>query len=689
MKPTLTMPPSISLLLPALLACGARTEAPGPTPEADGPPTCDADAALPAQLRLLTRREYNATVIDLFGFVAASGPELEAASCDDTADCLLSTSSHVEGASCVEGACAQDPCTTATFVLQGWESASRVHVAGSFNGWPSTIAAGGLSLTWEPSAGLWWAKVTLEPVRYEYKFVVDESTWLADPANPDTAEDGYGGLNSVLTLSCDGDTESAEATAEPTGSLDFSAGFPVESRPEAFPFDDHAASALVTSVAAEAQLDAAEAVAARALAAPSAWLSCDPDDATCLSTFFALVAPRVFRRPLSEDEQARYTALAAMGSDPRDGLSLVLTAMLASPAFLYRSEIGSPEPGEPGAQRLDDYEVATALSYALIGSTPDNTLLAAAASGALADPAGREAEAARLLGADAARAHVGGFVVQWLGVEVMETAAKSEPLYGVVTDSLRQAMVEEAAAFGAGVILDGSHTVSELYTSQQTYANAELGALYGLSLEGDDLRPVHWLPGQRAGLLGLSGVLASLAHSDQSAPVQRGAWVRQRLLCQELPPPPADIPTTPEASEGGTTRERFEQHSQDPACSSCHQYLDPVGFGFEHFDAMGGWRDQDDGRPVDASGAVLDLEWRGAGTTAAFDGVPALATLLAESPAAERCVVTQLSRFASGGETADLCLVDSATAAYRQTGDLREAIAHFVTADAFLRRELP
>ena len=638
------------LLALLLLACDP-TAPQGGAPDVAAAGDCDPAAALPAQLRLLTRREYEATVADLFGFAGAA--------CEADTDCILTEQS------CEYRACAADPCTTVTFLLEGYSGAGTVSVAGSFNDWSAT----GLALTHDEAADRWWAKTTLDPGHHSYKFVVD-GVWIVDPENPNSESDGLGGANSVIEVDCAGDSESAGR---------FTERFPVESRPDEFPFDNHAASGLVTATAAEAHLDAAQAVAAQALAAPGAWLPCDPADGACLNTFLDGVAPRIFRRPLSAVERARYATLATQGEDPEDGLSLCLEAMLASPSFLYRSEIGD------GAV-LTAYEAATALSYALWGSTPDDALLEAAAAGALDEAEGRRTEAVRLLNDPRAAAHIGDFGVMWLGVDVIATATRRDDAVTPLTASLRAAMIDEAAAYTAHVFYDGGRTASALYTTPYTFAGPELAALYGQSSAAEGTR-IDWPADERAGLLGLSGVLASLAHSDQSAPVLRGVWVRQRLLCQTLPAPPADIPAAPEASEGGTTRERFTEHTADPVCSSCHVYLDPVGFGFEHFDQLGRYRAADNGLPVDASGVIHDLEFRGAGTEAPFDGLPARGARHAQSPAAERCVVTQLGRFAAGAEAEDLCLTDDATAQLRETGDLRQALLRFVTDPAFLHRE--
>ncbi|MBK9370218.1 MAG: DUF1587 domain-containing protein [Deltaproteobacteria bacterium] len=207
-----------------------------PTTEAE---ICEAPSSPPRQLRLLTRREYNRSVEDLFG--DGSG-----ASCDDDADCDITTES------CSGGACLADPCTLHTFVFDpNGASVGRVHVAGSFNGWPGTEAAGGWPMEYIAELDLWVTKRALDEGQHQYKFVVDESTWMHDTANGVTVDDGYGGYNSVLNLEC-GEAEQVAAD------------FPSETRPKGFGYDNHAASAIVSSTHVEMYLRAAEALSERA-----------------------------------------------------------------------------------------------------------------------------------------------------------------------------------------------------------------------------------------------------------------------------------------------------------------------------------------------------------------------------------------------------------------------------------------
>ena len=633
-----------------------------------GASACEEGLA-PRQLRLLTRREYDATVRDLFSLV-------DPQECEVDEHCLPS-------ASCQAGACMQSSVEPTAFVLSAdGASHGSVHVAGSFNGWPGTIAAGGWPLDYDPATDSWSGTFDIEAGSHEYKLVIDETTWIADPTNPQTVPDGVGGSNSVLVVS---ETQ----TEVPPRGLDFAADIPPETRPDGFPFDDDAASGLVTSVHAQIYMRAAHDVARLALAAPGAWLPCTPtvSDTGCAEQVAAQVGRRVFRRPLEADEAARYADLILDADDPQDGLETMLRAMLASPFFLYRFEIGEPEGDH---FRLSPYEVAAALSYGLLGTTPDDELLDAAELGELDAPAGIESQARRLLEDPRARDLLGVFALQWLGVERIATADKNPELFPDFDAQLRAAMLEETRQFVGHVAFEGSGRFDELLTADYSVVDARLTEHYGSGAPEASGRVQ--LPADRRGLLGHASVLASYAYSDQTSPVRRGLFVRRRLLCQDLPDPPPDAGAVPEVDPNATTRERFDQHGSDPACSGCHQFIDPVGFGFEHFDPVGVWRGEDAGQPIDASGVMLGLEGLGEGEPIEFASLPELATVLSSSQGAPKCFVRQYFRFAHGrleGE-ADDCAISSLEQGFVETDhDIIELVVATLTSPEYLLRGAP
>lgn len=630
------------VLLAQLGGCGA-SEVPSP---ADGPSelACGPADHVPRQLRLLTRHEYDRTVGDLLPMTAVQQ------ACAVDVDCA------VELESCVAGTCTPDPCELVTFVYAA-APGSTVVVAGAFNGWSSDPVAGGWGATYEPAIGAYVTKRAVADGTWPYKFVVD-GAWLPDPANPATADDGYGGVNSVLVQACAGAPEPVEAVTSP------SATFPVESRPTGYPFDNAAETGLVTAVHAEQYADAAAGLAEVAFADPVGVLGCDAEAAGCVEGWLASFGRRVFRRPLDAAELARYEALVASAPDRTSGAEAALRAFLQSPYFLYRVEAGAP--ASPGVVRLDDYEIAANLAYFLWGTTPDDALLDAAAAHRLADADGRAAEARRMLADPRARDTFARLVTQWLGVDTIPAATRSAALYPAFDAALAQTMLRETEVFAGWVAfeaVDGG-TFGDLLLSDTLFVDADLAAVYGVTPPAT-FGPVP-APAERRGLLGQAAFLTATSHSDQSSPVARGVRIHERVLCHTFGTPPAAAGGVPDVDPDATTRERFEQHSADPACASCHSVIDPTGFGLEGFDAIGAFRTTENGRPIDTSGS-LAVDGR---APTAFDGQVALAELLATSDEARACFTTQVLRQATGRLDVPACAVDPVDAAFAASGGI-------------------
>lgn len=625
-------------------------------PPGPGEPTCE--SLPPRQLRLLTRGEYESSVADLFGLEPRTACEVDT-HCPGEATC--------DG----EGACIVTAVLPTTFTLpadgQTWGS---VHVSGTFNDWPGTLGDGSWSLTYDAEDDAWSGTFAITEGAHEYKFVLNESEWITDPTNPQTTGEFN---NSVLEVQ-------ASTEEVPPLALGLGAELPAESRPAGFPFDNNAEAGLVSATHVEAYMRAAHTVAQLALDTREQWQPCDPlGDAVCSQSFAADVGLRVFRRPLDPDEVEQYAAIAEA-----DGAAIALEAMLASPMFLYRSEVGE---AEGDRFRLTGYEVAASLAYTLVGSTPDDALLEAAASGVLDTAEGVESQARRLLQDPRARDTLGRFAVQWLGVEQIETVDKNPQQFPQMDAALRASMLEETRRFVEHVAFDGSGAYAELLTADYSFLDARLAALYGVDAPAGGMKKAS-LPGERAGLLGQASILGSYAYSDQSSPVRRGLFVRRRILCQELPAPPPNAGAVPEVDPNGTTRERFDQHSSDPSCAGCHVLIDPVGFGFENFDAVGAFRDEEAGKPVDASGNVSGIE----GVDPAdqdFDGVVELGALLVSSPEAPACLARQYFRFAHGrlDTEDDACAVDVLATRFAEADhDLVELFVATLTAGEFRYR---
>jgi hypothetical protein len=262
-----------------------------------------------------------------------------------------------------------------------------------------------------------------------------------------------------------------------------------------------------------------------------------------------------------------------------------------------------------------------------------------------------------MLADDRARRSLSEFHRQWLGVTRLPQAHKLSPAFDEV---LVDAMLAEVDALSQYVVLEDDGTLETLLTGSFTLASDPMLDVYGPDAMPDpDTDLVDLDPQRRAGVLTLPAVLAAHSHEGESGPVPRGVLIRQNILCQLLPPPPPDVDNIPPPpSPNQTTRERFEQHSSDPVCAGCHAQIDPLGFGFEHYDELGAWRDVDlNGFSVDASGEIL-----GTDVDRAFDGAVELAQALASSEDVRRCYATQWLRFAlARAETeADTCSIDQA-----------------------------
>jgi hypothetical protein len=366
---------------------------------------------------------------------------------------------------------------------------------------------------------------------------------------------------------------------------------PVESVVDGF--DNNASAQVVTSRHMDEYLATGDRLAAQAITTSKGrLLVCQATTPGCDRTFVTGFGRRAFRRPLTDVEVTRYLALfnpQVTGGNFDTGLQLAIRAMFGSPNFLYRSEVGEKAPD--GSYKLTGYEVAGALSYFLWSTTPDDQLLEAARSGQLDRLDGVEAQAGRLLADPRSRPAVNNFFREWLATSGFQFTNKDMAVYPAFTDRVRNAMIAEADAFVTDVVFTRNGSFKDLFATDFVFANDVLATFYGLPpMTGSELRKVPAGAG-RGGLLTLGALLGMHAHSNESSPVRRGVFVRQRLLCQTLPQPPQNLNIMPPGLDARlTTRDRFGKHSSDPACSACHQYIDPLGFGFERYDGVGAYR---------------------------------------------------------------------------------------------------
>lgn len=480
--------------------------------------------------------------------------------------------------------------------------------------------------------------------------------------------------------------------------------FPAEEEPLGFSNDAQALN--VTPILAEKYLLIAEQVSARAAADIAKLTGCPADMADaavlagCATSFIEKFAKRAYRRPLTDDEraelQAIYAAAAALYADDpnpvvaahREGIQMVIEAVLQSPAFLYRVELGEGLSAVDAAGEimpLTSYEMASRLSYFLWGTMPDDELLALAEADGLREK-GQIAEAARrMLDDDKARDAVAMFHQQWLDYDRVSNVTKDPDLFPEWSPALGELLRQEMRSFVEHVVFDENGDLRELLTAPYSYADEELAAFYGKEVSGDTFQMVSFAPEEHAGILSMGALLSYYAHTNQTSPVHRGKLVREQLLCDVLAPPPADVMfQLPEPDPSSTARERFSQHSADPACSGCHALMDPIGFGFESFDAVGRYRALENGEPVDASGKLTGTDVNGT-----FNGVRELAETLATSDDVKSCYSKMWFRFAYGrGETEeDACNLQQLDQAFEQSGgNVKELLVALTQTDAFLYR---
>ncbi|MFV8753680.1 DUF1592 domain-containing protein [Nannocystaceae bacterium ST9] len=413
----------------------------------------------------------------------------------------------------------------------------------------------------------------------------------------------------------------------------------------------------------------------------------------CAQALIDEFGPLAYRRPLTADEHDRLLVVYDMGvadGSFHDASRMLFEAMLGSPHFLYLVEVGTPDDARPGWYRLDDWELATRLSYSLCEQPPDAELRSAAAAGELNTPEQVRAQALRLLDEPCGRETVARFYRQWLELEQLVSLARDPAVYpDYVAATMPGAMLREADRFLAELTWNEDATIADLYAADHTWVDATGAALYGLEVAGDELVRVE-LPPERLGLLTLPGVLTVTSKFSQTSPVYRGAFVIRELLCGTLASPPGNVDVTPPALDPSlTTRERWAAHSSDPACSGCHARLDPVGFALEEFDAIGRHRTEEYGKPIDASGGLPDL---GAADGSLVGGV-ALAELIADSDEAATCFARQWFRFAGARTEQGGSIDDETLALIRGLDDdpnsIRAALLAYVEAESFYFRIVP
>ncbi len=420
------------------------------------------------------------------------------------------------------------------------------------------------------------------------------------------------------------------------------------------------------------------------------WLSCGLTEGSsaCAADFIQTFGARAFRRPLSRSEIRDYLDFyveIAVEDGFSEGLRWTVAAMLQSPSFLYRAELGRR--GEGGRFDLTSYEIAAELSYSIWGTLPDDELWEAARTGALYDVQVIEAQAQRLLTDERATRRAQTFVELWMGLDQLDTVFRDADIYPELTREMRDDMLSETRRFVGAVWEDGG-SLGDLLTRRTGTINAALADYYGVpapsTVDEDGFGEVDLSASAYGGLLTHGSVLTTHALPTNSSPIHRGLLVREELLCQTLPPPPSNLDTSPPPVDPAlSTRERYAQHTADPACFGCHDLIDDIGFGFEHFDGIGRYREFDGVHPVNAQGEILHSD----GADAVFNGVLELAAELAQADAVAMCYVDKWAQFTLGVDTeqgAGACRVEAARARFLDGDrDLDDALVALVATEHF------
>ncbi len=409
---------------------------------------------------------------------------------------------------------------------------------------------------------------------------------------------------------------------------------------------------------------------------------CGPADTACLDGFIDGLGRRAFRRPLDEDERAAFRALAASTSgdpDPYTPFRLVVEGALQSPSFLFRVERGTTEEG--GRIKLTGFEVAARLSFLLQGRAPDDALLDRAALGELDTADGVRGVALELLGTAETEAVVLGFANEWLQLGALGAQTRDPARFPLFGPELLESMALETESLARAALLGGGDA-RLLLTSRDAYLDASLAELYGVSAPAEP-GPYTFGEGEhRAGLLTQASVLTVTAANESAAFIRRGKYVRDALLCESILRDPNAPPL--DAAQGQSAEELFAAHLADPACSHCHEKLDPIGHGFARYDAIGAYHETDpSGAPIAETGDVTGV------SVGAFTGPVDLGARLADLPEVHRCMVVQTFRYGFGrGEIpVDECTIDTLTDGFVDGGySFEELILELTASDAFRYR---
>jgi len=425
-----------------------------------------------------------------------------------------------------------------------------------------------------------------------------------------------------------------------------------------------------------------------ALPAVKAAKACaDYDKPECATSLLGYLGPRLFRRPLSTDETKRYQLLFTGTLTARaDATRAVLSAMLQSPYFLYRSELGDASSARDGIVRLTPYEIASALSFTLWHDSPDAELMGAAASDKLKTVDGVVEQAERMV----KDARFVGFYVDMLSDLTLASRMSRREGADSVNDSLsvmRQLSTEFASYVKQN--LDAGATLQSLLTNRSLVTVADAAKFRNLGTDSGTEQATVSLPAPVAGLFSLGAIAFANAGTNHPSPIKRGVMVREHFLCAPIPPPPDNLDLTllPRSGDVVTNRDVYERSTSPSTCSACHSLFNPMGFAFEAFDELGRYRTMDNGVDVDLSGSLVGTR----DADGAFANMTEMSDKLSRSEQVSECFALNAFRFASGRieSESEMCDVSKIHKAFSQSGgDMRTLAVSLVGSESFLFRTL-
>jgi hypothetical protein len=443
----------------------------------------------------------------------------------------------------------------------------------------------------------------------------------------------------------------------------------------------------------EKYLAASEQIVSRAFDSPtvrSRIVFCHPDaknEQDCARKILERFARHAYRRSVSQGEVDRLAGFVKLaknqGDDFETGIRLALQAVLTSPNFLFRVERDPRPLGK--IHSINDFELATRLSYFLWSSMPDDELLKLAEKKTLHEPGILESQVRRMLADTKSAELVVNFAGQWLQTRNLSNASPDAEQFPDFDEPLRHAMLKETELFFKS-ILGENRSILEFVDSDYSFMNERLAKFYGIAgVKGDDFRKVSLAKGPRGGVLCQASILTLTSNPTRTSPVKRGKWILENFLGAPPPPPPpnaGDLSEDKDVVLSGSLRKRMEQHRANPNCVSCHQRMDPLGFGLENFDAVGKWREKDGAFPIDASGTLPG------GRT--FAGPTQLKGILKEkAPQFCRCLTEKMLTYALGRgmEPYDKCAMDRISdAVAADKYHFQTLVIEVVKSDPFQRR---